>query len=125
VLHFLLTHDRREVFAFAALQSETGKLMVSRSGGDPDELTSFYVVADFRTPGARVFTRSDAAVFVASQLGWPWRAMRLARWLPTVVRNGMYDLIAGSRYRIFGRFDRCLLPDPEHRRRFVDDVERT
>ena len=120
LLQFLLKHDRREVFSFAALQSDTGKRMVARSGGDPEELTSFYVVADFRTPGARVFTRSDAAVFVASQLGWPWKAMSIARWLPKVVRNRAYDLIARSRYRMFGRYEQCLLPTPEHRRRFVE-----
>jgi predicted DCC family thiol-disulfide oxidoreductase YuxK len=120
LLQFLLKHDQREVFCFAALQSDTGKMMVARSGGDPGELTSFYVVADFRTRGARVFTRSDAAVFVASQLGWPWKTLSLARWLPQTLRNGAYDLIARSRYRIFGRYDQCLLPAPEHRRRFVD-----
>jgi predicted DCC family thiol-disulfide oxidoreductase YuxK len=120
LLQFLLKHDRAEVFAFAALQSDAGKMMVSRSGGDPDDLTSFYVVADFRTARARVLTRSDAAVFVASQLGWPWRLLRMARWLPASVRNWLYDLVARNRYRIFGRYDRCLLPGPEHQCRFVE-----
>ena len=124
LLQFLLKHDRREVFCFAALQSDTGKLMVARSGGNPEELSSFYVVADFRTR-ARVFTRSDAAVFVASQLGWPWKALSVAKWLPRALRNRAYDLIAGSRYRIFGRYEQCLLPTPEHRRRFVDRLEGT
>ena len=30
------------------------------------------------------------------------------------------DLVARVRYRLFGRYDRCLLPPPEHRRRFID-----
>jgi predicted DCC family thiol-disulfide oxidoreductase YuxK len=120
LLQFLLKHDRREVFCFAQLQSDTGRMMVARSGGHPDELSSFYVVADFRTPDARVFTRSDAAVFVASQLGWPWKALSIAKRLPRGLRNRAYDLIARSRYRIFGRYEQCLLPTPEHRRRFVD-----
>jgi predicted DCC family thiol-disulfide oxidoreductase YuxK len=120
LLQFLLKHDRREVFSFAALQSDMGRMMVARSGGDPEELTSFYVVADFRTPDARVFTRSDAAVFVASRLGWPWKALSIAKWLPKGLRNRAYDLIARTRYRIFGRYEQCLLPMPEHRRRFVD-----
>src|SRR6058998_3052657 len=72
LLQFLLKHDHRAVFDFASLQSATGKAMVVRCGGNPLELTSFYVMANYRTPEARFFTRSRAVLFVAGELGWPW-----------------------------------------------------
>src|SRR5918992_2152136 len=78
LLQFLLTHDRRAVFAFASLQSATGTAMVEGLGGDPTELTSFYVLADYRTRHRRMLVRSEAALFVARQLGWPWRAAVIA-----------------------------------------------
>ena len=84
---FLLRHDRRRVFVFASLQSAVGRAVVERNGGDPDVLTSFYVVADYDTQGARFFAKGDAALFVASQLGWPWRAALAARLLPKPVRK--------------------------------------
>src|SRR6476620_6214924 len=65
LLQFLLSHDHRAVFSFASLQSATGKTMVARWGGSPEELTSFYVVGDFKKPEARVFVRGNAALFVA------------------------------------------------------------
>jgi predicted DCC family thiol-disulfide oxidoreductase YuxK len=120
VLQFLLKHDHRAVFSFASLQSATGKAMVARWGGNPEDLTSFYVVADFRTPHARAVTKSDAALFVARQLGWPWRALRVAGVLPTALRDRLYDVIARTRYRIFGRYEQCLMPREEVRSRFVD-----
>jgi predicted DCC family thiol-disulfide oxidoreductase YuxK len=120
LLQFLLRHDRRGVFSFAALQSNVGRSMVARSGGDPGALTSFYVVADYQTGASRVFTRSDAALFIAGQLGWPWKAARWLRVVPKTLRDLAYDLVARSRYRVFGRYETCLLPSPEHRRRFVD-----
>jgi predicted DCC family thiol-disulfide oxidoreductase YuxK len=120
LLQFLLTHDHRAVFNFASLQSATGKATVARWGGDPEVLSSFYVVADFRTPAARFFTRSDAALFVAGELGWPWKAVRAAGILPRVLRDGLYDVVARTRYRVFGRYEQCLLPRPEFRSRFVD-----
>jgi predicted DCC family thiol-disulfide oxidoreductase YuxK len=120
VLQFLLTHDHRKVFSFAPLQSLTGKSVVSKWGGDPEALTSFYVLADFRTANARVLTKSDAAMFVAETLGWPWKALRLAGILPRPIRNRLYDAIARSRYRLFGRYDQCLLPRPESRSRFIE-----
>ena len=123
LLQFLLEHDSQGTFDFASLQSAIGQATVRQWGGDPHELTSFYVVADYRTPEATALTRSAAAVFVAGALGWPWRIGRLLRWLPGPWRDRVYDLIARNRYRIFGRHDRCLAPRPEYRGRFIDQVE--
>ena len=120
LLQFLLRHDRRRVFCFAALQSAVGRAMVTRHGGNPDDPASFYVVADFRTATARAIKKSDAAVFVASQLGWPWKGLRAAAVLPLPLRDAAYDLIARTRYRIFGRYEECLLPSDKFRERFID-----
>lgn len=117
---FLLRHDRRRVFSFASLQSAVGRSIVERSGGNPAQLTSFYVVADYRTTASRVFTRSDAALFIAVALGWPWKAAQLIRFVPQAVRDRAYDVVARNRYRVFGRYDRCLVPSPEVRGRFID-----
>src|ERR1700730_13212881 len=72
LLQFLLKHDHRAVFAFASLQSVTGRAIVERFGGDPNELASFHVLANYRANHAQMFSRSGAALFVAGQLGWPW-----------------------------------------------------
>jgi predicted DCC family thiol-disulfide oxidoreductase YuxK len=118
LLRFLLTHDRRGVFAFASLQSATGRAVVEGLGGDTTELTSFYVLANYRN--RRIFARSNAALFVASQLGWPWKAAVIARVLPVAVLDRAYNVIARNRYRVFGRFEQCLAPRPEFRSRFVE-----
>lgn len=120
LLHFLLTHDRRGVFAFASLQSRTGRTVVAHLGGDPTELTSFYVLANYRADRSRTLVRSEAALFVAGQLGWPWKAAVIARVLPGAVLDRAYDLIARNRYRVFGRFEQCPTPRPEFRGRFIE-----
>ena len=120
LLQFLLRHDRRRVFSFASLQSAVGRSIVERSGGNPAELTSFYVVADYRTAASRVFTRSDAVLFVAGALGRPWKAAQVMRFVPSAIRDRAYDVVVRNRYRVFGRFDQCLVPSPEFRRRFID-----
>jgi predicted DCC family thiol-disulfide oxidoreductase YuxK len=120
LLQFLLTHDRRAVFAFASLQSPIGRSTVERFGGNPDDLSSFVVVSNFRTDRARMVGRGRAALFVAGELGWPWRAAGLFRIVPTAILDWMYDVVARNRYRVFGRFDQCLMPRPEYRRRFIE-----
>ena len=120
LLQFLLTHDRRRVFAFASLQSRTGRAAVEHLGGDPADLTSFYVLANYRTDRSRTLARSKAALFVAGQLGWPWKAAVIARVLPGAVLDRTYDVIARNRYRVFGRFEQCPAPRPEFRGRVVE-----
>lgn len=120
LLQFLLEHDRRAVFTFASLQSPTGRTTVERCGGNPDELTSFYALADYRTGHARMFGRSAAALFVAAELGWPWKAAGLMRVLPTTILDRLYDFVARNRYRVFGRHEQCLTPRPEFRGRFIE-----
>ena len=119
LLQFVLSHDRRGVFVFASLQSATGTAVIERLGGNPSELTSFYVWENYRTPGGRIFARGQAALFVAGQLGWPWKAAVMARVLPGAVLDRAYDVVARHRYRVFGRVEQCSIPRPEFRGRFV------
>jgi predicted DCC family thiol-disulfide oxidoreductase YuxK len=120
LVQFLLAYDHRTVFNFASLQSAAGQRMVEGCGGDPHDLTSIYVFANYRTPAARAFTRSDAALFVAGELGWPWRMARLLRFFPHAFLDRAYDVVARNRYRVFGRFEQCRIPPAEFRNRFVD-----
>jgi predicted DCC family thiol-disulfide oxidoreductase YuxK len=119
-LQFLIAHDSRAAFHFASLQSVLGRRMVEAAGGDPRRLTSFYVIANYRTPAVRTITKARAALFIAGELGWPWKLACAMGALPTGVLDRAYDLVARNRYRIFGRRERCLTPPPAVRNRFVE-----
>ena len=93
---------------------------MERFGGNPDELTSFAVLPDYRAGTAPMLRRSSAALFVARELGWPWKATLAMRILPTSVLDRLYHIVARTRYRVFGRLEQCLVPRPEFRRRFID-----
>lgn len=115
---FILRQDRMDRFRFAALQSTFARDLVARLGGDPDELTTLYVVPDFQEP-ERLLKRSDAVLFVFRELGGLWRGAGLMRLLPRPLRDGLYHVVSTRRYRFFGRFDACPLPTPETRRKFL------
>ena len=120
LVEFILEHDRRAVFNFASLQGAVGRTTVERFGGDPEELSTFHALANYRTSKPQMFSRSSAALFVARELGWPWRAALLARVLPTSILDWAYNVIARNRYRVYGRREQCLTPRPEFRGRFVE-----
>src|SRR4051812_23884080 len=120
LVQFVLARDSAGTFHFAALSSPQGRAMVTRQGGDPDDVSTVYVVADYQTAEPRPLVRSRAALFVAGALGWPWKALTLFGVLPTALLDRLYDIVARNRYRVFGRREHCLMPRPEWRDRFID-----
>ncbi len=69
--------------------------------------------------GGEAFFKSDAALTVLSNLpGWGWvRALRL---VPKPLRDAVYNLVARNRYRIFGKYEECFVPDAAFRARVME-----
>ncbi|WP_017167310.1 DCC1-like thiol-disulfide oxidoreductase family protein [Xanthomonas phaseoli] len=108
---FLLRHDRRGRYRFAAMQGQAGRALLQQYGLDPDDPLSFLLV-----DATGAWTDSDAIVRVLAGLGGLWRLSGVLR----LARDLGYRLIARNRYRWFGRSDHCLLPTPEQHARFLD-----
>jgi len=120
-VQFVLAHDRRRVFHFATLQGAAAAVRLAPFGGVPADLTTFYVITDYRGGHPELHRRSGAALVVAEALGWPWRLAALGRVLPRPWRDAVYDVVARHRHRILGRADACVIPRPGDRDRFLDN----
>ena len=113
--------DRKDRFRFAAHQSEFARAILERHGLNPDALDTFHVVFDYASPTERVLSRDEGVVAVLEGLRGAWRAWaRLFRIFPSGIRKWQYNLIARNRYRIFGKYGVCPLPDPRVRHKFLD-----
>ncbi len=120
-VQMILDRDRRGEMRFAALQSDYGRGVVARH---PELEGVDSVVLVERAGGAeRVYVRSEAALRVAAYLGGVWRFFLLARVIPAPVRDFFYNLVARYRYRLFGKYESCMLPPPQVRSRFLDAGE--
>ena len=62
----------------------------------------------------------SAALRLSGYVGGIWGWARAAYVIPRPIRDFFYDLFARYRYRLFGKYDSCLLPPPEVRGRFLD-----
>jgi predicted DCC family thiol-disulfide oxidoreductase YuxK len=119
-VQFLLPRDRRRIFDYASLQSQTGQAWLTRFGQNPQLLETIVVITDYRGSAPAMRSRADAALFIMRSLGQPWRSLAWLRVLPNGVLNTAYNLVARNRYRFFGRYDVCLLPRAEEKERFID-----
>jgi predicted DCC family thiol-disulfide oxidoreductase YuxK len=120
LVQFVLRHDHRARFRFAALQSAVAAERLRRFGKEPTDLDTVYVIADADGAQPRLRQKGRAALFVLRALGGLfWLSAPLAL-LPTFVIDFFYDRVARSRYRIFGKLDACRLPTPAERARFLE-----
>ncbi len=116
---FLLRHDRRERYRFAAMQGATGRRLLADNGLDPDDPLSFLLVEYDLDVAPRVSTDSEAVRRVLVGLGGIWRLAALSALLPRALRDPLYRLFARNRYRWFGRHDACTVPDAAQAHRFL------
>ena len=117
LVQFVLKRDSSRHLRFASLQSDFASRILQRLGLDANDLDTVYLVE----PGERLTARSDAVISVLRKLGGFWSAVAiLLRALPKSLRDWGYDMIAHSRYRIFGKHDSCPLPEERYRDQFLD-----
>ena len=121
LVQFLLKHDKDGRMRFASLQSEFAEKVLARHAIDAKDLDTVNVVENYDQPGERVLQRSDAILRAGRELGGFWGASSsIARVVPRALRDVVYGFVATNRYRVFGKYDTCMLPDPSQRSRFLD-----
>ena len=117
LVRFVLKHDRQAHFRFASLQSVYAARILQRHDLDPNDLDTVYLVQESGT----LLVRSDAVISVLRELGGFWAAVAVAlRILPKSLRDWGYRVVARRRYRVFGKYETCPLPEKKYQDRFLD-----
>jgi predicted DCC family thiol-disulfide oxidoreductase YuxK len=117
---FLLKRDHHDRFRFASLQSNFAKELLERHAIDPLDLDTVHVVVDYGKPNEKVLSRSDAIIHALSQIGGVWGVFAAGKVLPRSLRDSLYKLVATNRYRLFGKYDVCLMPEERFKHKFLE-----
>jgi predicted DCC family thiol-disulfide oxidoreductase YuxK len=118
-IQFVLKRDKGGLFRFAPLQSDFAREAASRHGHDASKLDTLCLLLNEGGPDERMLVKGRAVVRILREIGGFWWIVSGIGALPTLLLDFGYDLVAGNRYRIFGRLEACRLPTPEQRDRFV------
>ena len=114
-VRFVIKHDKKDMFRYAALQSEVGQKLTSERNIDLSKVDSIILIE----PGVAYFTKSDAALKIARSFGGVWILLNVFNLIPSSLRNIVYDFIAKNRYRWFGKKEVCMVPAPELKAKFL------
>ncbi|MCP3418908.1 MULTISPECIES: thiol-disulfide oxidoreductase DCC family protein [Bradyrhizobium] len=113
-VRFVIARDTARRFRFTPIQSGYGTRLAKTFGIDPDDPDTNAVVH-----GGVAYMKSDAALTVLSHLpGWGWTRTLFA--VPKPLRDAFYSLIARHRYKIFGKYETCFVPDADMRARVLE-----
>lgn len=111
---FTIKRDPGAQFKFASLQSDEGEKLQKEFGIDPENIKTMVLVEN-----DKYYIKSDAALRIFKRLNGMWPVLYYLIYVPRPIRNFVYDLVAGNRYRWFGKKDQCMLPTPDLEKRFL------
>ncbi|MHC2434160.1 thiol-disulfide oxidoreductase DCC family protein [Bradyrhizobium sp. USDA 4451] len=113
-VRFVVSRDTERRFRFTPIQSAYGTRLAKTFGIDPDDPDTNAVIH-----GGVAWMKSDAALTVLSHLPrWGWTSALFA--VPKPLRDAVYSLIARNRYKIFGKYETCFVPDADMRARVLE-----
>ncbi len=113
-INFVIRHDKKDYFRFAALQSDTGKKILADHGIHMPDPDTFILVENGKT-----YDRTTAALRIAKKLDGMWPAMYAFIIVPPFLRDLVYKVIAKNRYKWWGEKESCMIPTPEVRMKFL------
>lgn len=113
-VQFIIQRDSKGYFLFASRQSTIGINLLKKHNIN-DSVDSIILI-DTDT----AYIKSDAILNICKKLDGNWCKLSLFLWIPRFIRDFCYDIFAKNRYRWFGKNQKCILPTPEVRKRFLD-----
>lgn len=110
----VLRLDRKGVIRFTPIQSPYGRELALKHGIDPETPESFLFLDH-----GQALAKTAAIGALLRRLDPPWRWLAFVDRLPRGPTDAAYDWVARNRYRLMGKKDRCMVPTPEQRARFI------
>ena len=108
-VQWVIPKDKTGEIKFMALQSiEEDQFRVNN-----DYETVFLFHKGFQ------YEKSDVTFQTMKILGLPWKVLYPLSFIPRIIRDSIYSLIARNRYKWFGKEENCLVMTEEIKSRFI------
>jgi predicted DCC family thiol-disulfide oxidoreductase YuxK len=112
-VQFIIKRDSQEIFYFAAQQSDAGQELL-KEYRVPADIDSIVLIEN-----GKAYIKSTAVLRICRHLSGGWKCLYVFRFMPIVIRDAVYHLIARNRYKWFGKEESCSIPSDRVRKRFL------
>lgn len=110
----IITHDPKDRFRVAPLQSEIAATLLTPFGIKAENLDSVALIEN-----GKIYQRSTAALRIARRMSGAWPLLFAFIIVPQFLRDAVYDWVGRNRYKWWGKREACMVPTPEIRRKFL------
>lgn len=111
---YVIKRDKKNVFKFAALQSDVGAQLIAKFNIDTEKVDSIILI-----DGDKQYEKSSAALHIAKHLSGAYPLLYGFMVVPRFIRDSVYDYIAKNRYKWFGKKESCMVPTVELKSKFI------
>lgn len=103
IVRFVVVRDKNNLLTFAPLQGET----IKEKNIDIMDMNSIILYIQ----NEETLYKSDASIALFERLGGVWFIMaKIIKFIPKILRDALYDLIAKIRYKIAGKRESKTCP---------------
>ena len=113
-VNFIIRHDAKKKFKFAALQSVTGKSLLKQYNISEKNESATLIYND------TAHLKSSAGLHVLFHLGGIYSLAFMFIIIPEYIRDFYYDIVARNRYKWWGKKESCMIPSEDIRNRFLE-----
>ncbi len=113
-VQFILNQNPDPQIRFVSYQSDSAKKILEYCNV-PYDLNTIVVVEK-----GIAYQKSQAFFTIMKYLNSPWSMISYGRYIPKVITDLGYNLIAKHRYRIMGTVEQCQLPSAQQRGLFME-----
>lgn len=117
-VNFVIKRDKNAVLRFAALQGNIARGILAYDHLPAMDMSSFVLIEK-----GKIYTRSTAALRVCRYMNNGWPLMYGFMIIPRFIRDIVYNWIAKNRYKWFGKKEVCMIPTPDLKERFLNEIE--
>ena len=113
-VNFIIRHDKKNKFRFAALQSEAGKRLLKKYSISEKEESAILIYNE------KIYLKSSTGLHVLYHLGGIYSLAFVFIIVPTYIRDFYYEIIARNRYKWWGKRNECMIPSDDVKERFLE-----
>jgi len=110
-VNFIIKRDSKDMFRFASLQGDVGQKMVKKYSLS---MNSIILIKN-----GQVKTKSSAVLNILYHLNTFWKALLIFYIVPYPIRDILYNIVAKSRYFLFGKRNQCMVPNENINSKFL------
>jgi len=102
LINFIINRDKSDYFLFIPLQSEEAVELLSKFEKEERNMDGLILIEN-----NTLYTKSTAMLRISRKLNRLYPLLYVLIFVPRILRDGLYNIVARNRYRLFGKKDSC------------------